>query len=124
MRISDWSSDVCSSDLSVNAGAEWTIPFGGDNSLQLRADFALLSKFFFEPGEGNAIYGTTTPLAVQPSYGLLDLRANARIGNFRVSAFVMNATDTYYRSTVLAVPGQLVGYPGARSEEHTSEHKS
>ncbi|MFZ5726337.1 MAG: TonB-dependent receptor, partial [Pseudomonadota bacterium] len=69
---------------SVNAGAQWTIPFGGDNSLQLRAD-----------------------------YGLLDLRATARIGDFRVSAFVMNATDKYYRRTVLALPGQLVGYPGA-----------
>lgn len=98
---------------SVNVGAQWTLPFDGGNSLQLRADYALLSQFFFEPGEGNAIYGTTTPLAVQPSYGLLDLRATARIGDFRVSAFVMNATDKYYRRTVLALPGQLVGYPGA-----------
>jgi hypothetical protein len=25
----------------------------------------------------------------------------------------MNATDKYYRRTVLALPGQLVGYPDA-----------
>lgn len=97
---------------SINTGGQWTIPIGS-NSLQLRADYALLSKFYFEPGQGNPIYGNTTPLTVQPSYGLLDLRATLRAGDFRVSGFVNNATNQYYRRTVLAVPGQLVGYPGA-----------
>lgn len=97
---------------SVNVGGQWTIPLGS-NSLQLRADYALLGKFYFEPGEGNAIYGNTTPLTVQPSYGLLDMRATLRTGAFRVSGFVNNATNQYYRRTVLGLPGQLVGYPGA-----------
>ncbi|CAN5404498.1 hypothetical protein BH11PSE5_BH11PSE5_27630 [soil metagenome] len=35
-----------------------------------------------------------------------------RAGDFRVSGFVNNATNQYYRRTVLALPGQLVGYPG------------
>lgn len=97
---------------SANIGGQWTIPFG-DNSLQLRADYALLSKFYFEPGQGNPIYGNTTPLTVQSGYGLLDLRATLRAGAFRLSGFINNATDRYYRRTVLALPGQLIGYPGA-----------
>ena len=97
---------------SINTGGQWTMPIG-TNSLQLRADYALLSRFYFEPGEGKAIYGNTTPLAVQSGYGLLDLRATLRAGDFRVSGFVNNATNQYYRRTVLALPGQLVGYPGA-----------
>jgi iron complex outermembrane recepter protein len=96
---------------SVNAGAEWTIPVGS-NALTLRADYALLSDFYFEPGEGKAIYGTTTPLSVQDGYGLLDLRATFRAGDFRISGYVSNATNTYYRRTVLALPGQLIGYAG------------
>jgi iron complex outermembrane recepter protein len=97
---------------SVNMGARWTVPLG-DNSVELRADYALLSDFFFEPGEGKAIYGTTTPLSVQDGYGLLDLRATFRVGNFRIGGYVANATNVYYRRTALALPGQLVGYPGA-----------
>src|SRR3546814_17107535 len=46
MRISDWSSDVCSSDLTQCAGIECLELVGGDmNALDLAAVFEVAGKF-------------------------------------------------------------------------------
>ena len=96
---------------SVNAGIQFEMPIA-DNLLTIRADYAYLSELFFEPGEGNAIYGNTIPLSVQPSYGLVDLRATLSVRDLKLSAFMSNVTDEYYRRTTLGLPGQLISYPG------------
>lgn len=97
---------------SVNAGVQFEVPVSSTSTLTVRADYAYLSTFYFEPGEGNGLYGNTIPLSVQPSYGLLDMRATYAVNNLRLSAFVSNATDEYYRRTTLGLPGQLISYPG------------
>src|SRR3546814_9597999 len=38
MRISDWSSDVCSSDLGLPPVDVWDPPFCGDLDMEIRAD--------------------------------------------------------------------------------------
>lgn len=97
---------------SINVGAEWRIPTGDDSGLTLRADYALLDKFYHEPGNADPIYGGAVSLSREPSYGLLDLRAAYEIGNFRVTAYVTNATKTNYRRTVLALGSTLSDFPG------------
>src|SRR3546814_4153070 len=44
MRISDWSSDVCSSDLT--AGCSRPLPVAADESIQTVADLDRLSRFY------------------------------------------------------------------------------
>jgi iron complex outermembrane receptor protein len=93
---------VRSPEHSLNVGGQYTFEFGGDSELRLRADYAYLSEFYFEPGEQ----------VREPGYGLLDLTATYSIGDVKVTAFMANATDEYYRRTVLQLPGQLIGYAG------------
>src|SRR3546814_2580299 len=51
MRISDWSSDVCSSDLLVPAAGEGArapvaiVPIDSSNAIALRGDQALVARF-------------------------------------------------------------------------------
>jgi iron complex outermembrane receptor protein len=97
---------------SINVGGEWRIPTGDDSGLTLRADYALLAKFYHEPGEADAIYGGAVSLSKEPSYGLLDLRAAYEIGDFRVTAYVTNVTKKDYRRTVLALGSTLSDFPG------------
>ncbi len=87
---------------SMNLGVRYTIPLGNGADFETKVDYAHLSEFFFEPGE----------IAREPGYGLTDVRATYRKDGLRISAFVTNATDEYYRRTVLAAPGQLISYPG------------
>lgn len=97
----------------INVGAEWRIPLGdSDDRVTLRADYALLSDFYFEPGEGNSIFGSGTPLTKEESYGLLDLRATFDISNFRITAYVNNATNKEYRRTVNGLGNTIVGFAG------------
>jgi len=96
----------------INVGAEWRVPFGADNQLSLRADYALLSDFFHEPGEANPIYGGASSLSGEDGYGLLDVRASVEFGNFRVTGFVTNVFDTDYRRTVFALGSTASDYPG------------
>lgn len=97
---------------SINVGGEWRIPIGDDSGLTLRADYALLDKFYHEPGEADPIYGGAVSLSREPSYGLLDLRAAYEIGDFRITAYVTNATNKNYRRTVLALGSTLSDFPG------------
>lgn len=97
---------------SVNVGAEWRIPTGDDSGFTFRADYSVLDTFFHEPGEADPIYGGAVSLSREPSYGLLDLRAAYAVGNFRITAYVTNATKQEYRRTVLALGSTLSDFPG------------
>jgi iron complex outermembrane recepter protein len=97
---------------SVSVGAEWRIPTGDNSGLTLRADYALLDTFFHEAGDANPIYGGAVSLTREPSYGLLDLRAAYEFGNFRLTAYVTNATNQKYRRTVLALGSTASDFPG------------
>src|SRR3546814_7647057 len=54
MRISDWSSDVCSSDLlieaphrTLNLAADYRIPLGAEGSLSFHADATNVTRQYF-----------------------------------------------------------------------------
>src|SRR3546814_14877439 len=54
MRISDWSSDVCSSDLlieaphrTLNLAADYRIPIGAEGSLSFHADATNVTRQYF-----------------------------------------------------------------------------
>jgi iron complex outermembrane receptor protein len=96
----------------LNVGAEWRLPLGADSQLMLRADYAMLSDFFHEPGEANPIYGGASSLAGEDGYGLLDLRASVDFGAFKVTGFVTNVLNTDYRRTVFALGSTASDYPG------------
>lgn len=96
----------------LNLGAEWRLPLGADSQLMLRADYAMLSDFFHEPGEANPIYGGASSLAGEDGYGLLDLRASVDFGAFKVTGFVTNVLNTDYRRTVFALGSTASDYPG------------
>ena len=108
----------CAGSTGCKAAAPWIAAsaqlnwLGDDSGLTLRADYALLAKFFHEPGEADAIYGGAVSLSKEPSYGLLDLRAAYEIGDFRVTAYVTNVTKKDYRRTVLALGSTLSDFPG------------
>lgn len=98
----------------LNLGAEWTIPVD-DNRLTLRADYAVLSKFYHEPGEGNAIYGSGIPLTREAGYGLLDLRTTYQMDAFRINIYATNVTNKKYRRTVNALGNTIIGFAGQPS---------
>lgn len=104
---------VRSPEHTVNLGVEWRVPVGESFQLTLGGDYALLSDFFHEPGEGQRKFGGAVSLSGEDGYGLLDLRASVDVGNFRVTGFVNNVFDTYYRRTVLALGSTLSDFPGA-----------
>ena len=101
---------------SLNLGAEWRIPVLGDGELALRADYALTSDFFHEPGEGNVTFGTGIPLTAEAGYGLLDLRATLSKANWRVTAYATNLADTKYRRTINALGNTVVGFAGTPAD--------
>jgi iron complex outermembrane receptor protein len=98
---------------SLNLSAQYDMAIAGDVGLTLRSDYALLSEFFHEPGEGRAIYGNTIPFTREGGYGLANGRATLHYRNFRLSAYCNNMFDRQYRRSVVALPGQLIGYYGA-----------
>lgn len=97
---------------SINVGAEWRIPTGDRSGFTFRADYALLSQFFHEPGEANPRFGGAVRLTREESYGILDLRAAYEFGNYRVTGYVTNATKQNYRRTVLALGSTVSDFPG------------
>lgn len=98
---------------SFSVYGELTLPIGSnDGDVILRADYAYRSKFFFEPGHGNIIYGPTVPLTVQEGYGLLDLRATYRAGPFSISAFAENVTNAYYLRSTISFGATITHFPG------------
>src|SRR3546814_6405805 len=108
MRISDWSSDVCSSDLSVS----WTLPFHpADGDLVLDGDLFLTDDFGGQNGE--KLLGYELVNAQLSWNGIAGTGLN-------VGAFVKNLFDRQYLSGSSVF---LQSFP-IRSEEHTSELQS
>lgn len=97
---------------SVNVSGQYTFPIGDDTDLTLRGDYAVLSDFFHEPGQGELKYGTTIPLSREDGYGLGNARIALRRGNWTFAGWVQNVFDTTYRRTILALPGQVISIYG------------
>lgn len=97
---------------SINTSAQYTFPVGDDSDIMVRADYALLSDFFHEPGQGELRFGSTIPLTREPGYGLGNARIAFRHGQWKLSGWVQNVFDTTYRRTVLALPGQVISIYG------------
>src|SRR3546814_5567369 len=136
MRISDWSSDVCSSDLRVNLRTEDdndAFSFG-DRAIRIAAagrigDFDLFGAYAFRE-RGNYFSGTTAPDYYQQE----DLPANLsdnyvrRLGlNYEPGNEIPN-TSSELESFLLKGTWRLADDQylqlGFRSEEHTSELQS
>jgi iron complex outermembrane receptor protein len=96
----------------VNVNVEWTVPLGEDRGLLFRADYSVLNDFYHEPGEGMNIYGSGIPLTVENGYALLDLRAAYETRDWRLTAYVTNATEEDYRRTINALGSTVVGFAG------------
>src|SRR3546814_3670010 len=102
MRISDWSSDVCSSDLgNLTCGAQFNIAI-----LDLRKNQANSSQpFLVAPLHGGGL-------------GSFDLVANHR-------ALSSSCLETHsYSGIKLILIGLTLDHEKPRSEEHTSELQS
>lgn len=96
---------------SLNLGAEKVLALG-EGVLSLRADYAWLDDFFFEPGEGDNRFGSGIPLTEEGGYGLLDLRATYSMDRWDIIGFMTNALDEEYRRTVNALGSTIVGFAG------------
>ncbi|MCP3732125.1 TonB-dependent receptor [Sphingomonas sp. MG17] len=103
---------VRSPEHSINVNGEWRVPIGDRRWFSLGGNYALLSTLYHEPGEGRQEFGGAAVLSREPGYGLLDLRASLEIDRFTVTAYVNNATKTYYRRTILAAGPTVIDYPG------------
>src|SRR3546814_7306339 len=108
MRISDWSSDVCSSDLSwIDIAAEWAL---GDLPPDATVPLRLLGAGF--------------DLAVADAPSILHQACSARVWcdvvNGDLDDRIRTASITFGRAPHVAL---AAGGPG-RSEEHTSELQS
>src|SRR3546814_3608525 len=122
MRISDWSSDVCSSDLTGERHVE-SEPVGvgivGDRVDQHRPADRPVAR-----GEGEIVdkvgIGEDIEVAIA---GLRQHRAAARTGNQRFEIVARNRLDIAGQPGGEAVPGKPRWHL-LRSEEHTSELQS
>src|SRR3546814_7845390 len=117
MRISDWSSDVCSSDLPPQAG-HWAWPGGFvaiDESLDVAAARLLRDKVGLDGAHLEQLY----------SFGAVDRDPRMRVITIAYLALLredqMNAALRAGRAAIAALEGETVV---ARSEEHTSELQS
>src|SRR3546814_4488525 len=117
MRISDWSSDVCSSDLPTIA---WVAP-------QAPAGAWYTPKYdAFDPNGDTSVSDACTALAEISSRLEAAGVALDRQGIVGFSQGACLASHFIWRSTAnMAFLGSLTGsLPGFRSEEHTSELQS
>jgi iron complex outermembrane recepter protein len=115
----------------LNAGIQYAIPVGDQQTFTLRGDWSYTSSFWHEPGRGLA-NPLTAPLTREPGYSVVNFRATYETGPWRISAFVNNAFNEFYRQSALtnppiilpnaavgiptpgnfvANPGQVIGYP-------------
>src|SRR3546814_8676435 len=106
MRISDWSSDVCSSDLSGDAGDELLFAIDVPEG-------AKMLNILTYGGSGNInLYASN---GAEPSPGDADARSERR-GNSETIRIARPAAGPYYI--------KVLGVTAFRSEEQTSELQS
>src|SRR3546814_2862499 len=133
MRISDWSSDVCSSDLLVDA------PFDEDAALAERLPDAINGKFGIlrqdltidRWGDQVSVSLAIVPLHRQPWAALLEVRViehHILLDRHQQLSNELTAQRESLRNLAHEVKNPLGGIRGAaqllRSEEHTSELQS
>src|SRR3546814_3749289 len=105
MRISDWSSDVCSSDLRARSGGPFTVADGRRHPDDMTFEHAVLAH--------------------QPDRRMLALMDVAELGFFEIAGHIEAvAVDQRHHR----LPGICIDSPTelkiGRSEEHTSELQS
>src|SRR3546814_3336208 len=114
MRISDWSSDVCSSDLSTSISAlaaGTALVIGSDSSgtagagLKLRLEHAGYTVTTVADGTGSLVYDQVWDVRISPALSV------AEQSNY---LDYMQASGSLF----------LLGEHSGRSEEHTSELQS
>src|SRR3546814_3518015 len=106
MRISDWSSDVCSSDLVAVADRVHEAPVAADER---------------DDGHGHAAVGDDRQHPEQPLQGALDLAFGARLPGIAGVAHRAHCPEQPGHS---ALGHALQTAAGHRSEEHTAELQS
>src|SRR3546814_13537832 len=95
MRISDWSSDVCSSDLRWNFGTGVAASIGGSiRSLSRQTGN-------FDPAY-RAVYGHFPPVE---AYDVVDPRAGLDFGRYVLNAHVNNPTLASATHPTMSLPG-------------------
>src|SRR3546814_10616970 len=103
MRISDWSSDVCSSDLPTAADKSASTPYDTAASIDLSGSISGVSI-------------TSVTIGTAPSHGTVSV--SGKTVTYTPSSTYYGGTDTFtYTAT-------NPGGTSARSEEHTSELQS
>src|SRR3546814_7621517 len=110
MRISDWSSDVCSSDLKVKSmtASAGGVPTGNQNVVTGKTDTYQAGTGFIWKRDGLKITGDVA---------FTDSTYTRETTQFNYSLVVPQPTRTYDFDTD-------IGAGGGRSEEHTSELQS
>src|SRR3546814_3979878 len=115
MRISDWSSDVCSSDLFVDLGPDGYQFDAGGNLIDLGANPGAFEPFNFNP------------------YNLLQATNEQWTATVLANYEISDSLEFYGRGswakskvTTIVAPTGTFFFPfdiNYRSEEHTSDHK-
>src|SRR3546814_4642400 len=111
MRISDWSSDVCSSDLAVNCLTLYVATQYGRRGIRCNAIFP-----------GLVLTPTTEAVLTPEQFAHIQLNS--------LSPFPSTAEDAAAAVAFLAsddarnINGHIIPVNGGRSEEHTSELQS
>src|SRR3546814_10585699 len=112
MRISDWSSDVCSSDLSGSGGQSGGIEAAGINRFRDAHPFI----------DGKA--GVARQCRQHVIARLLDTLAIFNLPKFPHCQRSVVGAPKLFRGRVIIVDKQEGVYQAARSEEHTSKLQS
>src|SRR3546814_4338331 len=144
MRISDWSSDVCSSDLRIELGSPDALDADGIVESVIIADDATLDGALVEDGvatfdvprnvvitgaasvtsvtftiTGTDVFGDDLVETITGPTGAT--AASGKKAFKTVTAIAVSATTT---AAVTVGTGDVLGLPVYRSEEHTSELQS
>src|SRR3546814_10465292 len=124
MRISDWSSDVCSSDLADNTVRE--IESFGGKAISVRADVASSEQVQNLFKAATKAFGGVDILVASAGVIVPSMIAEATDDDFD-RHFQVNVRGTFnaFRESARQVRdgGRLIGF-SSRSEEHTSELQS
>src|SRR3546814_10376623 len=130
MRISDWSSDVCSSDLFQSAGAggsasgtaEVDVTGSGLGDISVGASYRLLRETFRRPDVVlNA--RVKAPTGEHP-FGVELVEIPGTAGNLKVPERLSTGSGVWGASAGISVLKTLDPMVVFRSEEHTSELQS
>src|SRR3546814_3719127 len=119
MRISDWSSDVCSSDLNYN----FTFAQDAANAAALTITPRALTV---TADALDRIYGDANPALTYAVGGLGLVNGDTLTGALATGATAASNVGAYAitQGDLMASSNYAVSYTAARSEEHTSELQS